>query len=88
MRVIIALDRDFAFQSVNCFTFTGNRPCHLADRKRSADGAFPAQKPATYGASLLGVYAVWTCVVAMLYPVCHWFATLEQGRREWWWSYL
>ena len=51
-------------------------------------GAFPAQKPANYGSSLLAVYAVWTCVVAMLYPVCRWFATLKQRRREWWWSYL
>jgi hypothetical protein len=51
-------------------------------------GTFPPQKPANYGSSLLAVYAVWTCVVAMLYPVCRWFATLKQRRREWWWSYL
>jgi uncharacterized membrane protein len=48
----------------------------------------PPQKPADYGLSLPGVYAVWLGVVALLYPACRWFAALKQRRREWWWSYL
>jgi uncharacterized membrane protein len=51
-------------------------------------GAFPPQKPATYGLSLPGLYAVWFLVVVALYPLCRWFAALKQRRREWWWSYL
>jgi hypothetical protein len=51
-------------------------------------GAFPSRKPASYGVSLLAVYAIWIYVVAMLYPLCRTFARLKQQRREWWWSYL
>jgi uncharacterized membrane protein len=51
-------------------------------------GPSSAQKPATYGVSLLAVYAIWIYVVAMLYPLCRWFAALKQRRCEWWWSYL
>jgi uncharacterized membrane protein len=48
----------------------------------------PPQKPADYGLSLPGVYAVWLGAVALLYPACRWFAALKQRRREWWLSYL
>jgi uncharacterized membrane protein len=51
-------------------------------------GPLPPQKPASYGVSLPAIYAVWICVVMMLYPFCRWFASLKQQRREWWWSYL
>jgi uncharacterized membrane protein len=51
-------------------------------------GSLPPQKPASYGVSLPAIYAVWICVVMMLYPFCRWFASLKQQRREWWWSYL
>jgi hypothetical protein len=51
-------------------------------------GSSLSQKPASYGLNLLGVYAVWLCVVAALYPPCRAFAALKQRRREWWWSYL
>jgi uncharacterized membrane protein len=51
-------------------------------------GAFSSRKPASYGVSLLAVYAIWIYVVAMLYPLCRTFARLKQQRREWWWSYL
>jgi hypothetical protein len=51
-------------------------------------GSFPPQRPARYGVSLPAIYAVWICVVMMLYPFCRWFASLKQQRREWWWSYL
>jgi len=51
-------------------------------------GQFPPQKPATWGLDLVGVYAIWLCVVVILYPLCRWFASIKQRRREWWWSYL
>jgi hypothetical protein len=51
-------------------------------------GSFLSQKPVTYGLNLLGVYAVWLCVVVALYPPCRWFAALKRHRHEWWWSYL
>jgi uncharacterized membrane protein len=44
--------------------------------------------PPGFGFDLWVVYAVWVAVVAMLYPVCRWFAGLKQRRRDWWLSYL
>jgi uncharacterized membrane protein len=40
------------------------------------------------GFGLAGVYLVWLIVLAMLYPLCRWFAGLKARRSEWWWSYL
>ena len=51
-------------------------------------GALPHQKPAGYGLSLAGIYAIWFGVVLALYPLCRWFAALKQRRRDWWLSYL
>jgi uncharacterized membrane protein len=51
-------------------------------------GSRMMSKPADYGLSLPGNYAVWLLVVISLYPLCRWFAALKQRRREWWWSYL
>ena len=48
----------------------------------------PGGKPAGYGLGLPGIYAVWLAVVAMLYPLCLWFAAVKRRRREWWWTYL
>ncbi len=45
-------------------------------------------KPAGFGLSLPGVYAIWLGVVVTLYPLCHWFAGLKQRRKDWWLSYL
>jgi uncharacterized membrane protein len=44
--------------------------------------------PANYGFSLWTVYAVWLVVLALLYPVCLWFARLKQRRHDWWLTYL
>jgi uncharacterized membrane protein len=44
--------------------------------------------PVGYGLSLPAVYAVTVLVVALLYPVCRWFAALKGRRRDWWLSYL
>lgn len=37
---------------------------------------------------LLGVYAVWLAVVALLYWPCRWYAAFKQGRSEPWWKYI
>jgi len=44
--------------------------------------------PPNYGFSLWMVYALWMAVVAMLYPVCRWYAQLKQRMQNWWLSYL
>jgi uncharacterized membrane protein len=44
--------------------------------------------PVGYGLSLPSVYAVTALVVALLYPVCRWFAALKGRRRDWWLSYF
>jgi uncharacterized membrane protein len=50
--------------------------------------SFPITPPPGWGYSLPVVYLVWIIVVAMLYPVCHWFAGVRQRRRDWWLSYF
>jgi uncharacterized membrane protein len=44
--------------------------------------------PPDFGYPLWVVYAVWIAVVAMLYPLCLWFARLKERRSDWWLSYL
>ncbi len=44
--------------------------------------------PADSGYSLWVVYAVWLLTVALLYPLCRWFANVKSTRRDWWLSYL
>jgi hypothetical protein len=44
--------------------------------------------PPDFGYSLGVVYAVWIGVVALLYPLCLWFARVKERRNDWWLSYL
>ncbi|HTZ60766.1 MAG TPA: heparan-alpha-glucosaminide N-acetyltransferase domain-containing protein [Acidobacteriaceae bacterium] len=44
--------------------------------------------PGNYGYPLWVVFVVWGLVIAMLYPVCRWYAELKQRRKDWWLSYL
>ena len=44
--------------------------------------------PKGYGVSLGGVYLIWVCVVALLYPFCRWVAAVKARRADWWLSYL
>jgi len=48
----------------------------------------PNNLPADGYIGLAPVYLAWACVVAALYPVCRWFATVKARRREWWLAYL
>jgi hypothetical protein len=51
-------------------------------------GGDPKLYPADYGYELWVVYALWFAVVALLYPLCRWFARLKERRSDWWLSYL
>jgi len=44
--------------------------------------------PSNFGYSLWTVYIVWISLVALLYPLCRWFAAVKARRRDWWLSYL
>ena len=44
--------------------------------------------PRGMGFNLAVVYLAWIAGVAMLYPLCKWFAGVKRRRREWWISYL
>ncbi|HYK19726.1 MAG TPA: hypothetical protein VEV42_03265, partial [Pyrinomonadaceae bacterium] len=44
--------------------------------------------PKGMGFNLAVVYLAWIAGVAMLYPLCKWFAGVKRRRREWWISYL
>jgi len=46
-----------------------------------------ASNPAI-GLGLPGIYLVWLFVLALLYPICRWFAGLKERGKGWWWSYL
>jgi uncharacterized membrane protein len=40
------------------------------------------------GFNLVVVYISWIIGVLLLYPLCKWFASVKQKRRDWWLSYL
>lgn len=44
--------------------------------------------PADFGYRLWVTYAVWILTLALLYPLCRWFAKVKATRRDWWLSYL
>jgi uncharacterized membrane protein len=44
--------------------------------------------PENFGVGLLGTYVAWIALVAALYPLCRWFGSVKQRRRDWWLSYL
>jgi uncharacterized membrane protein len=51
-------------------------------------GGPSAAFPPGFGYPLWVAYAVWFSVVAMMYPLCRWFAALKARRTGWWWGYL
>jgi len=40
------------------------------------------------GLPLPMVYVTWLAVLAILYPLCRWFAAVKRRRHDWWLSYL
>jgi uncharacterized membrane protein len=51
-------------------------------------GTPPGVYPPDYGWSLAVTYLVTAAVVALMYPLCLWFARFKATRRSWWLSYL
>ena len=49
---------------------------------------FGGGPPAGWGLNLLGVYAVWALVLAILYPLARWFSGVKRRRRDWWLGYI
>jgi uncharacterized membrane protein len=49
-------------------------------------GAFAANPK--IGLGLGAIYLIWLLVLALLYPLCRWFAGLKARGTGWWWSYL
>jgi uncharacterized membrane protein len=45
-------------------------------------------EPAAFGFGLWAVYLAWALGLALLYPLCRWFAGVKRRRRDWWLSYL
>jgi uncharacterized membrane protein len=44
--------------------------------------------PPDYGYNLVTVYGIWLLVVALLFPLCYWFAGVKQQSRAAWLSYF
>jgi uncharacterized membrane protein len=51
-------------------------------------GNYPFTPPPGWGLSLPLIYVLWIVVVASLYPLCAWFASVKQRRSDPWLSYL
>jgi len=49
-------------------------------------GGTPPEPGAGFGLGM--VYLAWAMGVALLYPLCRWFAAVKQRRDDWWLSYL
>lgn len=48
----------------------------------------PRPNPGNLGFSLWVVYVFWFVGLLLLYPLCRWFASVRQRRKDWWLSYL
>jgi len=51
-------------------------------------GHYPFTPPPGWGFSLPMVYLVWAIIVAMMYPLCRWYAGVKQRRNSPWLSYF
>ena len=49
---------------------------------------FPAIRPPGWGFSLPVVYLIWVAIVAMMYPLCRWFAGVKRRGGSAWLSYM
>jgi hypothetical protein len=48
----------------------------------------PPSAPPGSGVRLRTTYLIWFAVIALLYPLCQWYAGVKARRRDWWLSYL
>jgi len=61
----------------------------VANTFRSPDLAhFPFTQPPGWGAPLGVIYLLWIAVIALMFPLCYWYARFKGRRRDWWLSYL
>lgn len=44
--------------------------------------------PTGYGVGLIGVYVAWLITLAILFPICRWFARIKRRHDVWWIRYL
>ena len=51
-------------------------------------GAYPFTPPPAWGVPLPVIYLLWITVVVLMYPLCAWFASVKQRRRDAWLSYV
>ena len=51
-------------------------------------GRYPFTPPPGWGLSLPLIYLLWVLVVALLFPVCRWFASVKRRRNSPWLSYV
>jgi hypothetical protein len=49
---------------------------------------FPFMRPPGWGFGLWGVYLLWAVVVALMYPVCRWYAGVKRRGTSPLFSYL
>lgn len=49
---------------------------------------YPVTQPPGWPLPLPAIYAIWILVIGILWPVCRWYASLKQRRRDWWLSYV
>jgi uncharacterized membrane protein len=64
----------------------GHDPSYLIDPIRKV--IFMPEVYAGTGFALPIVYLFWLAVIAILYPLCVWFAGVKRTRRDWWLSYM
>ena len=50
-------------------------------------GHYPFSAPPGWGYTLPVVYAIWTAIVAAMYPLCRWFGALKRRRKDDWLSF-
>ena len=61
---------------------------HLIRHGKGDYSAFGSAAPADVGVNLFLTYVAWATAVAIVYPLCRWFAGLKQRRRDAWLSYF
>lgn len=51
-------------------------------------GHFPFSQPPGWDMGLPAVYLLWLTVLAIMFPLCRWYAQVKRTQGHWWLSYL
>ncbi len=65
---------------------TGQDPAGMFDTIRNF--MFEPDRMGGVSFPLWYVYLAWIAVLAIIYPLCRWWAGVKRRRRDWWLSYL